>query len=343
MRQYWLDGMNKVFLFLLPLLILASCSEYRDYYRGEHTQYTTGDYISASGSDPEMYVLPDVKVKDALVSQFDSAKSRIWVEIYTWTERDTVDALIRAHNRWVDTRVVLEGNVYGTPRINNDTFEKLEWAGILVTYADNDRYNFTHAKFWIVDDMYCVSTGNLTYSSFQKNRDIIVCDTQREVLSILENTYTADQKRIQPVFSGAIPANIAMSPINMRSGIEQFIQDAQKTLFVYVQSVTDDAMLELLEQKSTSWVDVRLCVADNDSLWSLSGYTFPISRVKKPYLHAKAILRDGKYLMIGSINLTQNALDHNREVSLFYQNVPKIYNSAEAVFFNDCFPQKFAK
>lgn len=118
-----------------------------------------------------------------------------------------------------------------------------------MTYADNDRYNFTHAKFWLLDDKYCVSTGNFTYSSFQKNRDIIVCDTKKEILSILENTYIADQKRIQPVFSLSIPANIAMSPINMRSDLFEFIQGAKESLFVYVQSVSDTEILELLQQK----------------------------------------------------------------------------------------------
>lgn len=343
MRQYLLDGMNKIILFVLPLLIFAGCSEYRDYYAWEHAQYVVEDYISSSGSDPNLYILPDVKVKDTLVSQFDSAKSRIWVEIYTWTERDTIDALIRAHNRWVDTRVVLEGNVYGTPRINDETFEKLQWSGVLVTYADNDRYNFTHAKFWLIDDWYCVSTWNFTYSSFEKNRDIIVCDTKKEVLSILENTYLADQKKMQPVFSGSILANIAMSPINMRSNLLAFIQSAQKNLFVYVQSVSDEEILKMLEQKYKLWVDVRLCVADNESDNSFSGYSFPISTIKKPYLHAKAILKDGEDSMIGSVNLTQNGIDNNREVSLFYKNSSKIYKAIEFVFLKDCFPSKFAK
>lgn len=99
MRQYLFDGTNKIFLFFLPLIIFTSCSEYRDYYVGEHAQYTTGDYISSSGSEPDIHILPDMKMIDSLISDFDSAKSRIWVEIYTWTERDTVDALIRAYNR----------------------------------------------------------------------------------------------------------------------------------------------------------------------------------------------------------------------------------------------------
>lgn len=47
--------------------------------------------------------------------------------------------------------------------------------------------------------------------------------------------------------------------------------------------------------------------------------------------------------MIGSVNLTQNGIDNNREVALFYKNSSKIYHRIETVFLTDCFPQKFAK
>lgn len=160
-------------------------------------------------------ILPSLPDKDALVQAFDLARERLWVEIYTWTERDTLAAIIRAHERGVDTRVILEGNVYGTPRINDDTYETLKNAGITVVFADNRKYNFTHAKYWIIDEEYCISTGNLTYSSFQKNRDIIVCDDEKEILSILETVFVADEKHIFPVFSIPIPADIGISPINM--------------------------------------------------------------------------------------------------------------------------------
>ena len=36
--------------------------------------------------------------------------------------------------------------------------------------------------------------------------------------------------------------------------------------------------------------------------------------VKKPYLHAKVFLIDGERVILGSANMTQNALDNNREI-----------------------------
>jgi phosphatidylserine/phosphatidylglycerophosphate/cardiolipin synthase-like enzyme len=36
-------------------------------------------------------------------------------------------------------------------------------------------------------------------------------------------------------------------------------------------------------------------------------------KLKKPYIHAKMILIDDRYLLIGSMNLSSNSLDNNRE------------------------------
>lgn len=37
---------------------------------------------------------------------------------------------------------------------------------------------------------------------------------------------------------------------------------------------------------------------------------------KKPYVHAKVAVVDGKWAYVGSANFTANSLDHNREVGL---------------------------
>jgi cardiolipin synthase A/B len=288
-------------------------------------------------------ILPSLPDKDALVQAFDLARERLWVEIYTWTERDTLAALIRAHERGVDTRVILEGNVYGTPRINDDTYDTLKNAGIPVIFADNRKYNFTHAKYWIIDEGYCISTGNLTYSSFQKNRDMIVCDDEKGILSILESVFLADEKHIFPVFSTPIPADIALSPINMRSRVTEFIFSAKKSIFLYVQDVSDRELLELLDSRARSGIDVRVCVADNDSYEDYSSYQLQSYIMKKPYLHAKAIIVDDQSLMIGSVNLSENALDRNREVSLFFPDDTQKSEILKKLFFADCTPQKFAK
>ena len=334
----------RIFLYLIIVpFYLSSCREYSDHYSAEHREGWDGAYISFTSFHAQIAILPDKNESKKIVRSFDRAQKRIWVEIYTWTEKETLDALIRAHWRGVDTRVILEGNVYGTPRINNDSFARLQNAGIDVIYADNDRYNFTHAKFWMIDDTYCVSTGNLTSSLFQKNRDFIVCDAHPDVLSTLSILFIADQKKELPIFPWMIPMNIFISPIDMRSRLNTLLQKAQKTLYVYVQSAYDAEILILLQKQYTKWIDVRLCVSDGDGIGSIVWYSFPIVYMQKPYLHAKAIMIDHTAILMGSINLTKNAIDNNREVALLYEKSPEMTKVIESRFMDDCFPQKFAK
>lgn len=88
---------------------------------------------------------------------------------------------------------------------------------------------------------------------------------------------------------------------------------------------------------------MRVCVADNDSYDDYSPYQFQSYIMKKPYLHAKAIIVDDQSLMIGSVNLSENALDRNREVSLFFPDEREKADTIKKLFFADCTPQKFAK
>lgn len=47
----------------------------------------------------------------------------------------------------------------------------------------------------------------------------------------------------------------------------------------------------------------------------------------KPYIHAKLIIIDHRYMIIGSMNLSANALDRNREVGIIItdpQNIKEV-------------------
>ena len=174
---------HKIILFILQIFLLSSClSEYREHFQREHASVSLRVVSRESANTYEKFaILPDANELATIVENIDQAKSRIWVEIYTWTEKSTLEAVLRAKDRWVDVRVILEGNVYFTPRINDPTFEKLQTARIPVVFADNRRYTFTHAKFWIVDNEWCLSTGNWSYTTFTKNREFIYCSDDRSI------------------------------------------------------------------------------------------------------------------------------------------------------------------
>gem|GEM_PF-2045825 len=63
---------------------------------------------------------------------------------------------------------------------------------ISVKYTDNNRYVFTHAKFWLIDEDYYISTGNWTRSFFTKNREYIYRGSDESTRKFLEKIFQVD-------------------------------------------------------------------------------------------------------------------------------------------------------
>ena len=83
---------------------------------------------------------------------------------------------------------------------------------------------------------------------------------------------------------------------------------------MYQQYIQDENVMSMLMQRSG--LDLKFIVADNDSKTEL--LASPLSQFahfrKKPYVHAKMILIDDKYLILSSINMSANSMDMNREI-----------------------------
>jgi polyphosphate kinase len=163
-----------------------------------------------------------------------------------WTDKDILAAMIRAHDRNVDVRVVLEGNVYGLPYANANFMKSLKSAGIPVVYADTYRYTFTHAKFWLIDDRFFISTGNLTKSFFEGNRDFIFSSSESSTLDFLGKVFQADRVH-EGIDRAKIPSHIVLSPIDARSKIERLLTSAQQEIILYTQTLEDDQIKEILQ------------------------------------------------------------------------------------------------
>jgi hypothetical protein len=121
--------------------------------------------------------------------------------------------------------------------------KKLSGAGIPIVYADNHRYSFTHAKFWIIDDTYSISTGNWTASFYTKNREYIYTGTDMSTLRFLEDIFTADSTHMGYKDISMVPSHIVMSPLNARSQIQDLILSTQNSIILYVQTLDDEYVL----------------------------------------------------------------------------------------------------
>lgn len=239
-------------------------------------------------------------MEDFLVKKIAAAKKRIFLEIYTFTKREKIlQALVDAKKRGVEVRIILEGNVYGSPYINVNTKKFLEKNSIPTRYANNERFVFTHAKFWLIDEEYFVSTGNFTASFFEKNREYIFSGNDQTTSQFLQMIFHKDYEYKGFSQKSEIPDHIVISPLNSREKIEDFIQKTQKKIVIYVQTVSDKSILRLLDALQKAGKEVKLCTAKNEGNLSASEFwEHDWYFAEKPYLHAKIMVRDEEVFFI---------------------------------------------
>lgn len=331
----------KLYIFIIIFALSGCTNTYNEHFFRENPEFWNSQKLISGEffqSDGQLDSLPNKNTQKNLIKVIDNAKSRIWIEIYTWTDAaKIIDPIIQAKKRWVDVRVVLEGNVFWTPRINAPIYRKLKDANIMVTYADNHRYTFTHAKFWIIDKMYYISTGNWTASFFTKNREYIYSDTDLSTLVFLEEIFQADFSHMGYKDPSHIPSHIVISPLNARSKIEEFIDSTQKKLVIYIQTLDDERILSIIKKLYNEKMEIQICTADNDSN-RMQMLEFPLWNwhiIKKPYLHAKIIMIDDTRVFIGSHNLTTNAIENNREIGIILNHREDIIHLIENDFIKD--------
>jgi len=125
---------------------------------------------------------PDAQ--EEIISLIDSAQSSIYVEVYILTSHDVVDALISAHQRGVDVKVILEGRVSGGT--NALAYSRLSGAGADVCWA-SEAYKLTHSKLIIIDGKKAlVGSHNLSNSALNFNREISLIVEGNVVAELLE-------------------------------------------------------------------------------------------------------------------------------------------------------------
>ncbi len=273
--------------------------------------------------DAQFYYTPYTRLLDDIVGYIDNADTRVYVEVYILTETRIKEALARAKKRGVDVKVILEKNPYKAHNLNNKHFEYLKNAGVDVVWSNPKNYSLNHAKFILIDDVSLISTGNFSYSTFTKNRDLFIKTSQVDIVESLENIFAADfaWEKISSYHD-----NIVISPSDSRDKFRVLFESARESIDLYFQYISDDSLADLLIKKSQQWVSIRLIVSENswendrEELDVLRDAGIQISYLDKQKMHSKAILVDSKYLFIWSINFSNYSLDSNREIGLIFTN-----------------------
>jgi cardiolipin synthase A/B len=276
-----------------------------------------------------------------IVGLISGAARSIRITIYELTDPAAINALIDAHNRGVDTRVILDAAFHGR-NTNAATFQQLSDAGVGVKWAPNGV--IYHQKTITIDDATAaVGTGNLTPQYYSTSRDAWVLDTNPIDVAAIAATFDTDYSAAP---SGRPPpateaANLIWSPM-ARGPFLQHIDQAAHSIDVTSEELKDRAVLSALDKAARRGVQCRIVLTENPA-WSkaiaevsaagCSVHLFPDTE-SGLYIHEKILLTDNTALIIGSQNLSTASLVENRELSLALDTAiaPELIAAVESTF-----------
>jgi phosphatidylserine/phosphatidylglycerophosphate/cardiolipin synthase-like enzyme len=296
----------------------------------------------ANAADPNYQLIqePDAGYVP-IISLISNAVHSIRITIYELSDPSAVSALIGAHNRGVETKVLLDEAFHGQ-QTNTKAFQQLSDAGVGVKWAPSGV--IYHQKTITVDDATAaVGTGNLTPQYYATGRDAWVLDTNptdvAAIAATFDTDYTAPPSGRPPEANPA--PNLVWSPA-ARATFLQHIDRAQHSVDVTSEELKDRAVLSALDNAARRGVNCRIVLTENPA-WShgiaevsaagCSVHQFPDTSTGL-YIHEKILLTDNSELIIGSQNLGTASLLENRELSLALDTTtaPDLIGAVESTF-----------
>ena len=292
------------------------------------SQVYTGDPVAAK-QDPN-------SIDRKLALKLVLAQKSIDAALHELDSDTVTHALLEAHRRGVTLRLVTE-----TDYMDEHSILELQEAGIPVV-NDAGRGGLMHNKFIIVDDRY-VWTGSLNTTdngAYKNNNNAIWIDSPK----LAENFSAEFQEMYDGRSFGIRSATTLTHPVvqmpdgtslrtlfapenDVISGLLGLLQSAQESIYFMAFSFTHDEIGAAMKQKSAAGVDVRGIFEKRGSdteyseLPAMRALGMSVMQDTNHWvLHHKVIIIDGKTVVTGSFNFSNNAAKTNDENVLIIEN-----------------------
>lgn len=272
-----------------------------------------------------LIILPDDSAKPVL-DAIHAATRSVRIKMFAFSHRALLEAVVAAHRRGVDVKVMLNPERRDGEVDNDAAREVLQGFGIDVR-TSNPAFDITHEKSMVVDDEHAfVESLNWTDDNFTRTRDYAVVTPSAYEVSEIIDCFEADWARED--FDPGAGAHLIWCPTNGRHRIADFIDGAQHTLFLQNERYQDPVIIERLVRAKRRGVKVHVMaraahhLKDGKLVEGVSGMRIlddvgiKIHRLKHMKLHAKMILADHERAVVGSINFSPGSFDHRRELAI---------------------------
>jgi phosphatidylserine/phosphatidylglycerophosphate/cardiolipin synthase-like enzyme len=267
-------------------------------------------------------------VDGPIVEAIDAARLSVDVAAYSLSLNSVRNALLRAHDRGVTVRVVMESS-----NMDRSDPQILIEEGIPVI-GDN-RDGLMHDKFIIIDKSE-VWMGSMNFTdggAYDDNNNLMRIRSTKVVENYLTEfeemfnddmfgpdivaqtphpTLTIDGTRIDMFFSPDDGVLASLIPV---------LETAQESIYFLAYSFTSNQMGEIVRQKAESGITI-VGVMDDEQIRSNQGTEYDPFRQADldvridgidGLMHHKVFIVDEKIVVLGSYNFSQNAEERNDE------------------------------
>lgn len=272
------------------------------------------------------------------------ARRTLRMTMYELADSAAVGALIDAHRRGVDTKVLLDAAFHGH-QTNAAAYDQLKAAGVDVRWAP--AATIFHQKTLTADDTEtAVGTANLVAKYYPSSRDAWVIDTNPADIAAVTATFDADYSasdagRPTP---GVPTPNLIWSP-DARAAFVRQLDTAGHSIDLTTEELKDRAIVAALSKAAHRGVTCRIVLTTNPAATrtveelTAAGcaiHQFPAD-TQHLYFHEKMMLIDKAVLILGSQNLSTTSLLENRELSLLLstQTARPVIDAVASTFDND--------
>jgi cardiolipin synthase len=290
-----------------------------------------------------LLVMPDDGA-EAVVALIDGAREQLLLKQFKLESEAVEEALLRAHQRGVQVRVMLNPHTSGGDRWNDAAYQRLCGWGMEVNWT-SEAFPVTHEKSMVVDrEQALIATFNLSDKYFTQTRDYGVVSCAKAVVEQVIAGFEADWNRT--FFSPDLAVGLLWSSLHSRGQMARIVDAATTTLWIQHPKFVDAVILDRIISARERGVKVRvLCggkhgISDWDiydtfsSLRVMQRFGVKVRRQKHLKLHAKLILMDGIAAQTGSMNIDRSAFDLRRELGIEC-DAPAVVERLKATFAAD--------
>ena len=286
-----------------------------------------------------------------LAKAIDDARLSVDVAIYSLSLNSVRDALLRAHERGVQVRMVMESD-----NLDRSDPQKLKDAGIPI--LGDRREGLMHDKFVVIDnsEVWMGSTNFTDSGAYTDNNNLMRIHSVKmaeNYTTEFDEMFTDDkfgpdvvpQTPNPRVIIDGTPLDVYFSPDDqVQASFVELVQNAQESIYFMAFSFTADPIGEAVRARAAEGVTVA-GIMETDQVKSNAGTEFdPFSQAgldvyqdaNPGQMHHKVMIIDQSIVIFGSYNFTNSAETRNDE------NLLVIYNREIAAQFIAEFQRVYA-